>query len=151
MTKELSILMILGLLMTACAPAPASEAPAPAEGTGTPAPAEQPAAEPAPIPYGDITVDQVARVLAENPEVILLDVRTLEENQADALPDSVVIPVQELPDRLGELDKEQQYLVYCRSGNRSSQAVKILKDAGFGQLFHMTGGMLEYRRVFPKP
>ncbi len=147
MYKELSVLLILALLMSACAPAPAPETPVPAEGDGTPAPA----AEPAPIAYGDITVDQVAQVLAENPEVVLLDVRTLEENQADALPDSVVIPVQELPDRLGELDKEQQYLVYCRSGNRSSQAVKILKEAGFGQLFHMTGGMLEYRRVFPKP
>ena len=102
------------------------------------------------IPYGDITVEQVEQVMAENPDLVLLDVRTEMENAEDALPDSVVIPVQELPDRLDELSTDQQYLVYCRSGNRSGQAMGILKEAGFEKLFHMLGGMNQYRQVFPK-
>lgn len=145
MYKVLSVLLLASLLMTACAPLPAPEPLPLVEGT------ELMNTKPEPIPYGDVTVDQLAQVIAENPGLILLDVRNLEENQEDALSESVVIPVHELPDRLGELDKGQKYLVYCRSGNRSSQAIKMLKEAGFGQLFHLAGGMLEYRRVFPNP
>lgn len=100
--------------------------------------------------YGDIKVSDVERAIEENPEMILLDVRTEAEHAEDALPDSIVIPVQELNDRILELDQDETYLVYCRSGNRSSQAMKILEDAGFTKLFHMKDGMNGYRQVYPK-
>lgn len=102
-----------------------------------------------PIPYGDIQVIDVAKVMEENPDAVLLDVRTVMENEQDAIPNSVVIPVQELEDRIGELDKDTKYIVYCRSGNRSGQAMRILEDAEFTKLFHMLGGMNKYREEFP--
>jgi rhodanese-related sulfurtransferase len=102
-----------------------------------------------PIPYGDIQVTDVAQVIEENPDVVLLDVRTVIENEEGAIPNSVVIPVQELEARIGELDKETKYIVYCRSGNRSGEAMRILEDAEFTKLFHMLGGMNKYRKEFP--
>lgn len=103
-----------------------------------------------PIPFGNIQVTDIEQVLLENPDATLLDVRTEMENEEDAIPNSVVIPVQELEERISELNKDNKYIVYCRSGNRSSQAIEILKNEGFTKLFHMLGGMNKYRQTFPK-
>jgi len=102
------------------------------------------------IQFGDIQVSDLEQVMSENPDLILLDVRTQMENDEDAIPNSIVIPVQELEQRIDELNKEETYLVYCRSGNRSGQAMGILKDQGFTKLYHMLGGMIEYRKQNPK-
>ena len=102
------------------------------------------------IQFGDIQVSELEQVMNENPDLILLDVRTQMENEEDAIPNSIVIPVQELQQRIDELDKEETYLVYCRSGNRSGQAMGILEEQGFTKLYHMLGGMIEYRKQNPK-
>ena len=52
---------------------------------------------------------------------ILLDVRTPMEHEAGTIPGSKNIAVQELAQRLGELDPNQSYVVYCRSGGRSAR------------------------------
>jgi rhodanese-related sulfurtransferase len=62
---------------------------------------------------------------------IVLDVRTPEEYQAEHVEGALNIPVQELPQRLGELGAPgPEVLVYCRSGNRSASAVTLLQRAG---------------------
>ena len=62
---------------------------------------------------------------------IVLDVRTPEEFQAEHVEGALNIPVQELPQRLGELGAPgPEVLVYCRSGNRSANAVTLLQRAG---------------------
>jgi phage shock protein E len=62
----------------------------------------------------------------------LVDVRTSAEFAAGHVSGAVNIPVQELQTRLGELQpKDGPVVVYCRSGHRSSNAVRILKNAGF--------------------
>ncbi len=81
------------------------------------------------IQFGDIQVSDLEQVMNENPDLILLDVRTQMENDEDAIPNSVVIPVQELEQRIDELNKEETYLVYCRSGNRSGQAMGIFEGS----------------------
>lgn len=75
---------------------------------------------------------RAASELAARPDApIVLDVRTAEEFAAGHVPGAVLIPYDELPSRLGELDRSRWVLVYCRSGRRSGIAEQALVDAGF--------------------
>ena len=70
---------------------------------------------------------------------LLLDVRTPEEFNSGHIPGAVNISVQTLPDRLSEVPDDQPVVVYCRSGNRSATASKILADAGYSEVYDMGG------------
>lgn len=90
--------------------------------------------------YRNVSADD-AKKLIDNKEVVVLDVRTPEEFKDGHIPDALLIPLQELEDRLDELDKSEAYLVVCRSGNRSVQASEILTSNHFKSIYNMTGGM----------
>ena len=72
---------------------------------------------------------------------LLVDVRTPAEYAEQHIPDSLLIPLDELPDRLAELPKDKDIVVVCRSGNRSKEGTAILRDAGFARSTCMTGGL----------
>ena len=80
--------------------------------------------------------------LLDNDAYYFLDVRTTEEHKIKSIPDTDCIPVQEIEKRIVELDKyrDKKIIVYCRSGNRSGTATKILNENGF-KAFNMLGGM----------
>lgn len=68
----------------------------------------------------------------------LVDVRTPEEFAAGHLPGAVNIPVAELPQRFTELGSPQKsFVVYCRSGVRSTRAERLLKERGFQDVFNL--------------
>ena len=90
--------------------------------------------------YSNVTAEK-AKQLIDNKEVVVLDVRTPEEFEEGPIPNSILVPVQELEFRLNELGKEEHYLVVCRSGNRSTQASEILINNKFTNIYNMTGGM----------
>jgi rhodanese-related sulfurtransferase len=85
-----------------------------------------------------------AKQLIDNNEVVVLDVRTPEEYEEGHIPNSKLVPVQELEFKLNELEKEENYLVVCRSGNRSTQASDILINNKFKNIYNMTGGMNDW-------
>ena len=61
--------------------------------------------------------------------------RTTDEFAGGAFPDAVNIPLDELPDRVGELgDKDREIIVYCASGARSSYAQRILTQMGYSDV-----------------
>ena len=70
----------------------------------------------------------------------LVDVRTPEEYAAGTLPGAVNIPVDELRQRLGELDPNQEILVFCKVGQRGFVAQRILHQHGFGHVRNLKGG-----------
>tara|TARA_Y100000816_G_scaffold153887_1_gene109647 strand:+ start:312 stop:653 length:342 start_codon:yes stop_codon:yes gene_type:complete len=78
----------------------------------------------------------------EDSNYYFLDVRTTREHTDGAIPNTDCIPLQELSQRLGELNdyRDKKVIVYCRSGNRSGKATKILKENGF-DAFNLIGGM----------
>ncbi|HQR79230.1 MAG TPA: FAD-dependent oxidoreductase [Actinomycetota bacterium] len=82
-------------------------------------------------------------------DAVLLDVRTVEENQACALPGSINIPVQQLRERAAELDRRRPVFVYCRSGFRSYLAHRALTGLGFEQVATLSGGTLTMERAVP--
>ncbi len=93
-----------------------------------------------------VTVEQTQSLMASG-EYILLDVRTTEEFDGELghLPDAVLIPVQELEQRVSELEqyKGKKIIAYCRTGNRSGKAASFLNQKGY-DVVNMQGGMVEW-------
>lgn len=75
----------------------------------------------------------------------VLDVRTLEEWNEYHIPNTTLIPLDQLPSRLNEVPRDRPIVVVCRSGNRSQQGRDILLQAGFTQVTSMNGGLNEWR------
>jgi rhodanese-related sulfurtransferase len=92
-------------------------------------------------PYGDVSVEQAWGLIQSKPDLVVLDVRTVAEYEEGHISGALNIPVQELEERLSELDSSVEYLVYCRTGNRSSVAVQVLMAGGFDRVYHMSRGI----------
>jgi len=71
----------------------------------------------------------------------LIDVREPHEYQIGRIPGSHLIPLGELPKHLGELDPQAEYVMHCKLGGRSQQAVDLMKQSGFKNVRNMSGGI----------
>lgn len=85
------------------------------------------------------------------PEAVLLDVREAAETMAFSIPNAVEIPLGELRDRLGELDKTKEYVVFCGIGVRAYNAARILSQNGFDNVSVYPGGVRFYQANYPAP
>ena len=88
----------------------------------------------------------------ENPSFILLDVRTPLEFSAGNIQGAINLDFYSstFQDDLNRLDKNDTYLIYCRSGNRSTQALQIMSTLGFLEVYNLTGGIVQWEKdVFP--
>ncbi len=74
----------------------------------------------------------------------LVDVREPDEVAEGTLPDSLNIPVGDLPARVAELDPAAPVVLFCRSGGRSAQAAEFLVASGFTDVTNLDGGMLAF-------
>jgi len=93
----------------------------------------------------EITPAELAEWLQRDERPYLLDVRNPYEVAIASIPGTdKVIPVDQLPERLGELDSSREMVVYCRSGARSGRAVDLLKGAGFRKIKNLSGGILRW-------
>ncbi len=83
--------------------------------------------------------------LSEN---IILDVRTKEECSESKIPGSLNIDYysENFKDNLDKLNKNLNYYIYCRSGNRSGKTVMILREKGFKNVFNLEGGILAWKK-----
>ena len=83
----------------------------------------------------------------DNPIDILIDVRTLEEVNDSKIPNSINIDYyhNSFEKSLDSLDKNFNYFIYCRSGNRSMKTVNILKSKGFESAFNLQGGIIAWK------
>lgn len=94
-----------------------------------------------------VSPSEASGVLAErSPEVVLLDVRTPEEFGEVRVPGSVNVDfyAADFATRLEELPRDVPYVVYCRSGNRSSQTMSLMRDLGFSEVWDVEGGIVSW-------
>lgn len=93
-------------------------------------------------PFENISADQFEELLG-NAQSILLDVRNPDEFEAGKIDSAILMPF-ESPDfiaEMSELNPEENYLIYCKSGARGSKACLMLRTMGFtGQLYNLQGG-----------
>jgi rhodanese-related sulfurtransferase len=78
--------------------------------------------------------------------VVVLDVRTKPENLQQRIPNSVLIDIHQ-PDfvmEIDKLDRSKTYMVYCRSGVRSKNACKLMKQMGFENVFNLKNGIISW-------
>ncbi len=88
----------------------------------------------------EITATELARKLKEE-EIFLLDVREPHEFKLCKIPGATLIPLQQLQDRLGEIEGAKPIVAYCRTGVRSAKAVAFLHGAGFTSTQNLRGGI----------
>ena len=91
--------------------------------------------------YGDVSIQEAIELMEEKLDLVILDVRTVGEFDEGHIEGAINIPVDELSGRLDELSKDDELLVYCRTGNRSGSAISILSDAGYTKIYHMHEGI----------
>lgn len=100
-------------------------------------------------PENNITVSELKKQMKENPDLIILDVRTPEElsGPLGKIDGVINIPVQELEKRVEELNKykDKEIAVICRTGHRSGIGTEILLKHGFTKVENVEGGMTAYR------
>ncbi len=94
----------------------------------------------------EIEVTDLARWREEGRDIVLLDVRTPQEYQIARIDGSILIPLQELPDRLHELDTASMIVAQCHAGIRSAQAVHFLRQHGFAKTKNLAGGIDAWSR-----
>jgi molybdopterin/thiamine biosynthesis adenylyltransferase/rhodanese-related sulfurtransferase len=88
----------------------------------------------------EISVQELKKKLDNGTEVSVLDVREPHEYEVANI-GARLIPLGELPERLIELDKDQAFAIYCKTGARSASAVKLLQEAGFENVYNVKGGI----------
>ena len=90
-----------------------------------------------------ISVDQAYQKYQQRS--FFLDVRSHEEWDQVHIANSILIPLDELPNKINELPKGRDIVVVCLSGHRSEEGVTILRNAGFSRATCMTGGLTAWK------
>jgi rhodanese-related sulfurtransferase len=91
----------------------------------------------------EITAAELAEKIHKGEKVNIIDVREDFEVEQGKIPGAKHIPLGQLPERLDELDKKEQYFMVCRSGGRSGSACEYLSSLGY-DVTNMVGGMLAW-------
>src|SRR6184192_3902233 len=88
-----------------------------------------------------ISVQQLKDKMDASNTFDLIDVREPFEFEIARIDGAKLIPLGEIPERADELDREQTLIVHCHSGRRSAQAVRLLKQRGFANVYNLEGGI----------
>lgn len=92
------------------------------------------------------------KLIADEPDLFILDVRTQEEYDEGHLKNSVLVPIDVLEDQIEKAipDKDTKVLVYCRTGNRSGQAALTMLGMGYTDLYDLDGGIVDWNGSIEK-
>ena len=93
----------------------------------------------------EVSAAEAKRLLweAHPGEMLLLDCRTPDEHATAKIAGALLLPMQELPERIGELEawKAKPIIVHCHHGVRSAHAIAFLRGQGFSRLTNLSGGI----------
>ena len=90
----------------------------------------------------DIDILSAKQMISQNKNITMLDVRTQKERDLGAIESSKHLDYfsDDFDEKLKTLDMSKKYIVYCKSGGRSSKTVAKLQDLGYIDVFNMLGG-----------
>ena len=102
------------------------------------------------IPTGlieDVNVQEAFSLIQDNkdnPDLVIIDVRTPAEFADGHVANAINIDFNSgaFREEISKLDKDKNYLIYCRSGNRSRGAIDLMKELQFQEIYHMYQGMI---------
>lgn len=93
------------------------------------------------MPVKQLSAIELKTRLAQQKTLFLLDVREPHEFNYAHIANSVLIPLNQMPQRLNELDINQEIVVICHHGMRSQQAAMYLDRSGFKNISNLVGGI----------
>ena len=93
----------------------------------------------------EISPTELKNMLDAGEDFQLLDVREPHEHE-DANLGGLLIPLKKLPDNLDKVARDKKIVVHCHSGQRSKQAISILQEQGYHNLYNLKGGILAWAR-----
>ena len=95
--------------------------------------------------YEQITAEAAKKIMDSGEEHIILDVREQDEFDAGHIPGAILLPYTEIENKAEEMlpDKDEQILVYCRSGRRSKIAAEVLAKLGYTNIKEF-GGIIDW-------
>lgn len=113
-----------------------------------PVPSPGPAVEaPAPEPtYTSVLPKEAYRLIQDNPDLIIVDVRTPEERQEARIKDSLAVPFMDIVRGDDTLPKDKPLLLVCAVGGRSYGAGLYLQKRGYPVLYNLRGGIMGWRK-----
>ncbi len=94
-----------------------------------------------PLEIPTLTVQDLQDLRRQSAPHFLLDVREPDEHQTASIAGSHLIPLGELPSRLGEIPRGEKIVVHCKLGGRSAKAVALLREQGFDDVWNVAGGI----------
>lgn len=99
------------------------------------------------VNYKNLKSDMFKKSMSEQKNVVLLDVRTPAEVAQGIIEGAIAIDffANDFQAKISALDKDANYFVYCRSGNRSGQACQVMDQLGFKSLVNLEGGILDWK------
>jgi len=98
-----------------------------------------------------ISPELVANKLKNGEDFTLIDCRTKSEFDGGFIENAKLIPLSQIKDRKGEIEKDKETVVYCLAGLRSAKGMRILRNSGFNNVKYMDGGLKGWRFGIKKP
>ena len=100
----------------------------------------------------NIKAMEAAKMLEKNPDMMVLDIRTLEEFTSGHIPASINIDYKDenFESELKKLDRSKSYLMHCRSGRRSTASLDTFRKLGFDHIVHIKDGILGWKEELVK-
>ena len=90
----------------------------------------------------EITAQELKARLDRGDDLQIIDVREPNEYQVARLEQSILIPLGQIVNRMGEIDRNRETVVHCKLGGRSAKAIEALQRAGYaGRLVNLKGGI----------
>jgi adenylyltransferase/sulfurtransferase len=89
----------------------------------------------------EMTPEELKARIDQGTAPTILDVREPHEFEISRIPNSILIPLGQIPSRMNELDKDAEIVVHCKMGGRSAKAVDQMRKAGFKRAINLTGGI----------
>ncbi len=86
----------------------------------------------------NISPEQAYKMM-ENEDVVIIDVREYFEYNSGHLENAINIPLDDLEEKINEIDKDKKIIVYCLSGNRAQIALEILAENGYDNIYTFGG------------
>lgn len=93
----------------------------------------------------EISATALKAMLDAEEDFLLLDVREPHEYE-DANLGGLSVPLKTLPNRLREIDRDKRIIVHCHSGQRSKQAIRLMQEQGYQNLYNLKGGIVAWAR-----
>jgi rhodanese-related sulfurtransferase len=97
--------------------------------------------------YGNVAVEEAKKLITQNPTLKIVDVRLDTEFNESHIPGAINVCVCDPDNLLRDLSPNDEILVYCRNGLRSSAALDFLNEHGYSKVYNMVGGIVAWKNA----